>query len=90
MLALGDLSLATINKRKRKHCQKRECRALDCGKCSNCVDKKKFGGPELKRQRCSIKVCPHESQKNIPVIVPTNEAREEPVTDLQEHIDVVY
>ena len=27
--------------------------AVDCGKCLNCLDKPRFGGPGLKRKRCS-------------------------------------
>jgi hypothetical protein len=24
----------------------------DCGECTNCLDKRKFGGPGLKKQKC--------------------------------------
>ena len=34
------------------------CGAEDCGSCSNCRDKTKFGGPNIKKQRCSTKICP--------------------------------
>ncbi|XP_065894780.1 uncharacterized protein [Dysidea avara] len=33
------------------------CLATDCGKCVNCVDKKKFGGPGKRKQRCKERQC---------------------------------
>ena len=30
--------------------------AVDCGKCLNCLDKPRFGGPGLKRKRCSAPI----------------------------------
>ena len=29
----------------------------DCGKCKMCLDKKKFGGPGKKKQRCMMRKC---------------------------------
>ena len=28
----------------------------DCGECTNCLDKRKFGGPGLKKQKCKAPV----------------------------------
>lgn len=33
------------------------CLREDCGKCLYCLDKRKFGGPEKKKQRCQLRVC---------------------------------
>ena len=33
------------------------CLRDDCGKCSYCLDKTKFGGPGKKKQRCSLRLC---------------------------------
>ena len=33
------------------------CLRKECGECSNCVDMPKFGGPGIKRQRCSERRC---------------------------------
>lgn len=33
------------------------CITSDCGRCSNCADKKKFGGPGKKKQRCKERQC---------------------------------
>ena len=33
------------------------CLRDDCGKCPYCLDKPKFGGPGVKKQRCSLRVC---------------------------------
>ena len=41
---------------------KKRCVAQDCGKCDNCRDKRKFGGPNQRRQKCSNKVCSTKSQ----------------------------
>ena len=30
---------------------------VDCGKCVNCLDKKKFGGPGRKKKACVHKTC---------------------------------
>ena len=36
------------------------CTPTDCGACENCLDMKKFGGPNKRKQACKMKVC----QKN--------------------------
>ena len=33
------------------------CLADDCGKCINCLDRPKFGGPFIRKQRCVNKKC---------------------------------
>mmetsp|Transcript_13362 Transcript_13362/g.39360 ORF Transcript_13362/g.39360 Transcript_13362/m.39360 type:complete len:164 (+) Transcript_13362:142-633(+) len=33
------------------------CLRPDCGKCINCSDKPKFGGPGVKKQACSARKC---------------------------------
>lgn len=33
------------------------CTGADCGKCVNCKDKRKFGGPNKRKQACERKVC---------------------------------
>jgi len=33
------------------------CRSGDCGKCANCLDKRKFGGPGTKKQACKARRC---------------------------------
>ena len=33
------------------------CLAQDCGKCINCRDKVKFGGPGRKKQKCLKRKC---------------------------------
>lgn len=33
------------------------CMADDCGKCINCLDRPKFGGPFIRKQRCLYKKC---------------------------------
>lgn len=33
------------------------CIADDCGKCINCLDRPKFGGPFIRKQRCLYKKC---------------------------------
>ena len=39
-----------------------ECEAClreDCGKCNFCLDKPKFGGNNILRQKCELKLCPY-------------------------------
>lgn len=46
--------------KKTRKSQCRQCPAClrdDCGKCDNCLDKKKFGGPDRKRQKCIHRRC---------------------------------
>jgi len=31
----------------------KSCATPDCGECTNCLDKPKFGGSNIKKQRCS-------------------------------------
>ena len=33
------------------------CLSADCGKCVNCLDKRKFGGPNKRKQRCIERHC---------------------------------
>ncbi len=33
------------------------CRWGDCGECSNCMDKRKFGGPGTRKQACKARRC---------------------------------
>ena len=33
------------------------CTGADCGKCVNCKDKRKFGGPNKRKQACERKAC---------------------------------
>ena len=48
----------------RKRCgQCCACRRDDCGKCNNCLDKKKFGGPG-KKQSCIERQCISLSKTN--------------------------
>ena len=35
------------------------CRWGDCGECSNCLDKRKFGGPGTRKQACKARRCAH-------------------------------
>ena len=38
----------------------------DCGKCKMCLDKKKFGGPGKKKQRCIMRKCKNiKSQRQV-------------------------
>ncbi|XP_039459930.1 uncharacterized protein LOC120435088 isoform X1 [Oreochromis aureus] len=46
-----------LKKRRRGCRQCVACLRYDCGKCSFCLDKKKFGGPSVKRQRCMFRRC---------------------------------
>ena len=43
--------------RKRRCNQCHGCLAIDCGNCSNCKDKPKFGGPGRKKQCCITRKC---------------------------------
>ena len=53
----GTNSSTASRTRKMKCGQCDACRRPDCGKCANCLDKKKFGGPHRHRQRCILKTC---------------------------------
>ena len=51
-------------KKKIKPCRECSgCKAPDCNKCRNCLDKTKNGGPNLIRQRCSAKICKKEKNQ---------------------------
>ena len=39
------------------------CVKPDCGKCGNCIDKKKFGGPGKRKKGCMEKKCTMTSHK---------------------------
>ena len=44
--------------KRRKHCGSCVgCLAEECGACKNCLDKKKFGGPGKRRQKCIARKC---------------------------------
>ncbi|KFM65360.1 Histone-lysine N-methyltransferase MLL, partial [Stegodyphus mimosarum] len=47
----------TVKFRKVRCKQCEGCRAEDCGKCAYCLDKKKFGGPNLIKQACMYRRC---------------------------------
>nr|DBA21257.1 TPA: hypothetical protein GDO54_017929 [Pyxicephalus adspersus] len=65
----------TCHKEKVGHRKNRKCdtceacqRELDCGDCDFCQDKPKFGGRNLKRQKCRWRQCLRfAAEKNIPV-----------------------
>ena len=40
------------------------CKHPDCGTCSNCLDKPKFGGEHKKKQKCIMRRCPHHENKS--------------------------
>ncbi|XP_053203810.1 myb-like protein A [Panonychus citri] len=42
------------------------CLADDCGKCINCLDRPKFGGPFVRKQRCVNKKCLEKIQPDQP------------------------
>ena len=52
--------------RQRHHCG--NClgcaREEDCGECVFCVDKPKFGGPGVKKQKCELRWCEHHPRIN--------------------------
>ena len=41
------------------------CLRIDCGKCVFCKDKKKFGGPVKKKQKCSLRTCTNLQYKMV-------------------------
>ena len=46
------------NNNKKSRCKECEgCRAQDCGQCSYCLDKKKFGGSNVIKQACKYRIC---------------------------------
>ena len=40
------------------------CLNLDCGKCTHCLDKPKFGGQHKIRQRCKLRICNDKRPKS--------------------------
>ena len=51
---------ARFNTKRRRRNACNECTAClspDCGSCSNCKDKPKFGGPGTKKQKCMMRKC---------------------------------
>lgn len=51
------------------------CTAEDCRECGHCLDKKKYGGPGLRKQSCKNRKCV------APKVVLLNQAKEEEHTD---------
>lgn len=67
---IGEKGQQLAGRRKNRKCG--ECEAclknLDCGKCDFCQDKPKFGGRNLKRQKCRWRQCLRFAvEKNIPL-----------------------
>nr|XP_020470624.1 uncharacterized protein LOC109968598 isoform X3 [Monopterus albus] len=49
---------ALCPRKRRTACRQCEaCLREDCGKCTFCRDKKKFGGPERMKQKCRLRTC---------------------------------
>ena len=44
------------------------CKKPDCGKCGYCLDKKKFGGKNIKRKPCVQRTCLNEQKVRKPRI----------------------
>ena len=44
------------------------CKKPDCGKCGYCLDKKKFGGKNIKRKPCVQRTCMNEQKVRTPQI----------------------
>ena len=42
----------------------RGCVRGDCGECKNCLDKPKFGGRGIKKQRCLRRACCHQQEEH--------------------------
>ncbi|CAK6980454.1 DNA ligase 1-like isoform X2 [Scomber scombrus] len=66
----GDASQPKQIKRRNSCSRCAACLREDCGKCTHCLDKRKFGGQDKKKQRCMLRVC----------LVVTIEAAKETVT----------
>ena len=60
-----DQNKFSTEKKKGRKCSKQECRDHDCGICSSCKDKPKFGGPGTRKQKCWNKTC---QKKTMPAI----------------------
>ena len=55
------------------------CVKKDCGDCSHCKDKKKFGGPGKKKQACSARKCT-QIMKDTPVLIEVSTVTGKPHT----------
>ena len=42
------------------------CRSPDCGRCRECQDKAKFGGPGIRKKPCLARLCPYKSAVDHP------------------------
>ncbi|KAF7490053.1 hypothetical protein SSS_07335 [Sarcoptes scabiei] len=58
----SSLSNSSMKKSRCKVCQ--GCKAKDCGQCSYCLDKKKFGGSNVIKQACKYRVCVRFNEKS--------------------------
>ena len=57
-----EVDILLSRRKRRKACDNCEnCRREDCGSCKNCLDKPKFGGSNVKKQRCVHRVCTNMS-----------------------------
>jgi hypothetical protein len=55
---LKEISLSSKIRRRGRGCGSCiGCIREDCGKCSYCLDKPKYGGPGRKKQRCALRIC---------------------------------
>lgn len=56
--SLGYKDSSKLVNGKKSRCKECEgCRAQDCGQCTYCLDKKKFGGQNVIKQACKFRVC---------------------------------
>ena len=55
--SLHSAILHVASKRKRRCGQCTGCTKPCCGKCGNCLDMVKFGGPGTKKRACSERAC---------------------------------
>ena len=56
-----------------------ECLKEDCGDCSNCKDKRIFGGPGRRNKKCKLKICLTPKQPGDPSTVPDSYVRRQEV-----------
>mmetsp|Transcript_18537 Transcript_18537/g.58583 ORF Transcript_18537/g.58583 Transcript_18537/m.58583 type:complete len:341 (-) Transcript_18537:902-1924(-) len=54
------------------------CLRPDCGKCTNCLDKPKFGGPGIKKQACTARKCLAPNLRTAPSRPPVSLFRQGP------------
>ena len=57
------ICVAPIGQRRTRCGQCVACCRPDCGECTYCLDKPKFGGKSLKRKPCKQRKCQHKSSK---------------------------